>query len=419
MPLAQRRGSAQQAHTDAASTAAVSFLIGGSALNEACDILASASSCLQSETQNPNNEGHSSQKLAALYQKGKAAYNVICRADDASGAALSSDNIMPIMTPGNLAATSSSSACNSSQSSLSAAANNNTPLPRSRGSFSLTPHGNKSKMTPGLIHRKRSSMEGNGRIVCRSLSDTSDVSNNNNSSTPGHGNNNTNRGGGGKSATNTSAAKKQQQQKPNKADPPPEVLNFLKALNAGGSAAAGSPSTPPPSSSSTTTAAATKNNDDDDYNTTNNSRKRQSASYGPNHSAKKRPPPPPPRRQTSRSSVDADDEEHDESNNDKESTATTTRRTRSKRRGASSTNDSNTRVYDIGESVFVQVDGKHYNAIVKNVDFKPDEDDSEDVGDDNDDATKQVRAVYEVEFSDGEVLEDVGGDDVHSADEEE
>ena len=41
------------------------------------------------------------------------------------------------------------------------------------------------------------------------------------------------------------------------------------------------------------------------------------------------------------------------------------------------------------------------------------------MGDDNDYATKQVRAVYEVEFSDGEVLEDVGGDDVHSADEDE
>lgn len=413
MPLTQRRGSAQQAHTDAASAAAVSFLIGGSALNEACDILTSAS-CQQSETQNPNNEDHS-QKLAALYQKGKAAYNMICRADDAS-AVLSSDNIMPIMTPGNLAATSSS-ACNSSQSSLSAAVNNNTPLPRSRGSFSLTPHGNKSKMTPGLIHRKRSSMEGGGRVVCRSLSDTSDVSNNNNSSTPGHGNNNTNRGGGGKSATNASTAKKQQQ-KTNKADPPPEVLNFLKALNAGGSTASGSTSSTPPSSSTTTTTATTNDNDGDDENTINNSRKRPSASYGPKHSTKKRPPPPPPRRQTSRSSTDAD-EEHDESNNYKETTTTTTRRTRSKRRGASSTNDNNTRVYDIGESVFVQVDGKHYNAIVKNVDFKPDEEDPEDVGDDNDYATKQVRAVYEVEFSDGEVLEDVGGDDVHSADEDE
>ena len=413
MPLTQRRGSAQRAHnnTYAASTAAVSFLIGGSALNEACDILASAS-CQQSETQHTNNEDHS-QKLAALYQKGKAAYNIICRADDASAALSSSDNIMPIMTPGNLAATSSSSACNSSQSSLTAAANN-TPLPRSRGSFSLTPHGNKTKMTPGLIHRKRSSMEGGGRVVCRSLSDTSDVSNNNNSSTPGHGNNNTNRGGGGKSATNASTAKKQQQ-KTNKADPPPEVLNFLKALNAGGSTA-GSTSSTPPSSSLTTSAAATNNNDDDD-NTTNNSRKRPSASYGPNHSTKKRPPPPPPRRQTSRSSTDAGDEEHDKSNNNEDTT--TTKRTRSKRRGTSSTNDNNTRVYDIGESVFVQVDGKHYNAIVKNVDFKPDEDDPEDVGDDNDYATKQVRAVYEVEFSDGEVLEDVGGDDVHSADEEE
>ena len=402
MPLTQRRsvqGSAQQAHADAASAAAVSFLIGGSALNEACDILlaqqssqSSASSCPQTEAQNRNNIDHS-QKLAALYQKGKAAYNMICRADDTSS--VFSSDIMSIMTPGNLAV-ASSSAGNSSQASLSAAANNNAPLPRSRGSFtSSTPHGNKSKMTtPGLlIHRKRS-MEGGG--FSRSLSDTSDASNN--SSTPGSGNNNTNRGGG----------KSQQQQKPKKADPPPEVLNFLKALNAGGSTA----STPPPSSSSTTTAAATTNNNDDDDNATN-SRKR------PSVSTRKRPPPPPPppRRQQSRSSTDADDE-HDESNNDKETTTATKRSTRSTRRGASSTNGKNTRVYDIGESVFVQVDGKHYNAIVKNVDFKAEEDDQEDVGDDND-AMGQVRAVYEVEFSDGEVMEDVGGDDVHSADEEE
>ena len=418
MPLTQRRsvqGSAQQAHADAASAAAVSFLIGGSAFNEACDILleqqssqSSASSCPQTEGQNRNNIDHS-QKLAALYQKGKAAYNMICRADDTSS--VFSSDIMSIMTPGNLAV-ASSSAGNSSQASLSAAANNNAPLPRSRGSFtSSTPHGNKSKMTtPGLlIHRKRSSLEGGG--FSRSLSDTSDVSNN--SSTPGSGNNNTNRGGG-KSASNISAVKKQQQQKPKKADPPPEVLNFLKALNAGGSTATAPASTPPPSSSTTTTAAATTNNNDDDDNATN-SRKRPSVS-----TRKRPPPPPPPRRQQSRSSTDADDE-HDESNNDKETTTTTTttkRSTRSTRRGASSTNGKNTRVYDIGESVFVQVDGKHYNAIVKNVDFKAEEDDQEDMGDDND-TMGQVRAVYEVEFSDGEVMEDVGGDDVHSADEEE
>ena len=411
MPLHQRRsvqGSAQQAHTtDAASAAAVSFLIGGSALNEACDILLaqqssqpSASCPKQTESQNQTNEDHC-QKLAALYQKSKAAYNIICRADDAS-TALSSE-IMSIMTPGNLAATSSS-AVNSTQSSSSSTTANNTPLPRSRGSFS-TPHGNKSKMTPGLIHRKRSSMESGGRIISRSLSDTSDVSNNSG------GNNNSHRGGG-KSAINISAAKKQQaQQKTRKADPPPEVLNFLKALNSGGSAAAPS-STPPSSSSSTTTASAASTNNDS--NNASNSRKRPPvSSYAPKKSTRKRQPPP-PRRQPSRSSTD---EEHDDDEANEGTAPTTTpttmRRTRSTRRGVSSITDTNTRVYGIGESVFVQVDGKHYNAIVKNVDFKADEDEE------GDDVMKQHRAVYEVEFSDGEVWEDVGDDDVHSADEEE
>eukprot|EP00984_Skeletonema_dohrnii_P002488 scaffold862_cov76-Skeletonema_dohrnii-CCMP3373.AAC.6 len=414
MPLHQRRsvqGSAQQAHTtDAASAAAVSFLIGGSALNEACDILLaqrssqpSASCPQQTESQNQTNEDHC-QKLAALYQKGKAAYNIICRADDAS-TALSSE-IMSIMTPGNLAATSSS-AVNSTQSSSSLSTTvNNTPLPRSRGSFS-TPHGNKSKMTPGLIHRKRSSMESGGRIISRSLSDTSDVSNNSS------GNHNSHRGGG-KSAINTSAAKKQQQQqKPRKADPPPEVLNFLKALNSGGSAAAPA-STPPSSSPSTTTATAAASTNNDSNNNTSNSRKRPPASsYAPKKSARKRQPPP-PRRQPSRSSTDEDDHDDDEANEGTAPTTTTKRRTRSTRRGVSSITDTNTRVYGIGESVFVQVEGKHYNAIVKNVDFKADDEDEE-----GDDAMKQHRAVYEVEFSDGEVWEDVGDDDVHSADEEE
>jgi len=411
MPLHQRRsvqGSAQQAHTtDAASAAALSFLIGGSALNEACDILLaqqssqpSASCPKQTESQNQTNEDHC-QKLAALYQKGKAAYNIICRADDAS-TALSSE-IMSIMTPGNLAATSSS-AVNSTQSSSSSTTANNTPLPRSRGSFS-TPHGNKSKMTPGLIHRKRSSMESGGRIISRSLSDTSDVSNNSQ-------NHNSHRGGG-KSAINISAAKKQQQQQqPRKADPPPEVLNFLKALNSGGSAAAPA-STPPSSSPSTATATAASTNNDS--NNASNSRKRPPvSSYAPKKSTRKRQPPP-PRRQPSRSSTDEehDDDEANEGTAPTTTTTTTTRRTRSTRRGVSSITDTNTRVYGIGESVFVQVEGKHYNAIVKNVDFKADEDEE------GDDVMKQHRVVYEVEFSDGEVWEDVGDDDVHSADEEE
>ncbi len=407
MPLSQRRsitGSAQQVHTtDAASAAAVSFLIGGAALNEACDILLAQSAAgPQSESQNPNNEDHC-QKLAALYQKGKAAYNVICRADN------SAPDIMSIMTPGNAAA-KPLSAGHPSQSSLSSTANN-TPLPRSRGSFT-TPHGNKSKMTPGLTHRMREgSFGGNGgRIINRSLSDTSDVSNN--ISTPGGGNNNSNRGVTKSAATNASASKKQQQQKPRKADPPPEVMNFLKALNAGGSKAAPPASTPPPSTSSTIAAGATNNSNDSNA---TNSRKRPAAPSAPKQSNKKRAPPPPPRRrQSSRSSTTSNDEEHEEPNEEtKPNAEQTTRRTRSKRRVTSNANY--TRVFDIGETVFVQVDGKHYNAIVKDVDFKADEDEE---GGDNDDATKIQRPVYEVEFSDGEVMEDVGGDDVHSADEE-
>lgn len=413
MPLSQRRqGSAQQVHTtDAASAAAVSFLIGGSALTEACDILVAQQAALssasasgpQAESQNQNNEDHC-QKLAALYQKGKAAYNVICRADNAP-------DIMSVMTPGNAAA-KALSAAHSSQSSLSTTASN-TPLPRSRGSFT-TPHGNKSKMAPGLIHRKRSSMEGGGRIISRSLSDTSDVSHNNGA--PGGGNNNTNRGVA-KTATATTASvskKQQQQQKPRKADPPPEVMNFLKALNAGGSKAAPA-STPPPPSSSTTTVGATNNSNDSNA---TNSRKRPPASNASKQSNKKRAPPPPPptrRRQSSRSSTSNDDEHEKPNAETTTATTTITRRTRSKRRGASM-NANYTRVFDIGETVFVQVDGKHYNAIVKSVDFKADEDDQDEEG--GDDAMKIQRPVYEVEFSDGEVMEDVKGDDVHSADEE-
>ena len=407
--LLQRRsvqGSAQQANnTDTSSSVAVSFLIGGSALNEACDVLAaqsSQSSASFAQTVDPQNQTNDEEKeedhcrkLAALYQKGKSAYNIICRADDAASAALPSE-IMPIMTTGN-----ASSAGNSQSSATSS---NNTPLPRSRGSFlGSTPHGGHfSKLTPGVA-RKKPSIDVGGNVggrMNRSLSDASDVSNNS-SSTPGSGDN---RGGGKNAISNNPPAKKhhqqqqQQQQQPRKSDPPPDVLNFLKKLNAGGSSAAGA-SAPP---SSTTTAAATNNINDTN---TKNSRKRPPASYVPKPSTE-RPPPPPP--------SSTDDEEHNESN---QAPATaTTRRTRSKRANsrtaASLTTADNTRVYDIGESVFVQVKGKHYNAIIKNVDFK------EGSEDDEDDAMKQ-RAVYEVEFSDGEVWEDVGGDDVHSADEEE
>lgn len=50
------------------------------------------------------------------------------------------------------------------------------------------------------------------------------------------------------------------------------------------------------------------------------------------------------------------------------------------------------KVYGIGESVYVKMEGKHYSGIVKNVDYGSSDEESES-GD----------VMYEVEFSDGEV----------------
>ena len=367
------------ASNDAASAAAVSFLLGGGALNEACDILIAQSSDV-TESQIQSNKDHC-QKLATLYRKGKAAYNIISRTSDAS----SSDRI-PMMTPGNIAATSS--AAGSSAQTSSAASISHTPSARSRGSFT-TPHGSYSKMSSGVMHKKK--LENGGgvgkRILNRSLSDTSEASNHSAHGGGGNGNRTA-----GKIAINSSSKKQQQR----KSDPPPEVLNFLKALNAGGTTT----QTSVPSSSTLAGAA------------TNNSRKQPASTSMSKQNTRKRPSPPPPRsRQSSRSSTEDEDHE-DPTAAAAESTTTTRTRSKRTRTTASSTNKS--RLYDIGEFVFVQVDGKHYNAIIKNVDFKQFGDEA---GDDND-AEVEQRPTYEVEFSDGEVWEDVDGDNVHSADEE-
>jgi len=66
------------------------------------------------------------------------------------------------------------------------------------------------------------------------------------------------------------------------------------------------------------------------------------------------------------------------------------------------------KMYGIGESVYVRVDGKHYSGIVKNVDYGSDADDGGG-GDDDDekDGDNGGKISYEVEFSDGEIW-DVG-----------
>ena len=75
------------------------------------------------------------------------------------------------------------------------------------------------------------------------------------------------------------------------------------------------------------------------------------------------------------------------------------------------------------------MEGKHYRAIVKNVNFDNDndnndrsEEEDEDNGgkgeDDENGVTKRALALYEVEFSDGEIWDGLGGDEIHSDDEE-
>jgi len=62
----------------------------------------------------------------------------------------------------------------------------------------------------------------------------------------------------------------------------------------------------------------------------------------------------------------------------------------------------NNEIYGIGESVFVQVDGKHYSGIVKNVGYGSDDDDDD--SDNNEDGGGGAGKIsYEVEFSDGEI----------------
>lgn len=66
-------------------------------------------------------------------------------------------------------------------------------------------------------------------------------------------------------------------------------------------------------------------------------------------------------------------------------------------------------MYGIGESVYVQTEGKHYSGIVKNVDYGSDDDDVEDSG--------KGKVMYEVEFSDGEIW-DVEPKDVFENDDD-
>lgn len=56
-------------------------------------------------------------------------------------------------------------------------------------------------------------------------------------------------------------------------------------------------------------------------------------------------------------------------------------------------------MYDIGQSVYVKVDGQHYSGIVKNVGYGSDDDDEDDGGE----KRGGGGVTYEVEFSDGEI----------------
>jgi len=386
-------------------SAAVSYLLGGSALNEACDILLAARSSSQSsppqkeDSQKLPNEGegadHHIQQLAALYQRGKAAYDIICRADEAT-VAISSE-MMSFVTGGGNVATST----------LLSASATQLAGPRSRGA-SL------SKIAPVMLYRKKPSSDGGGTAGAsvgsggrknRSLSDAStDAASLTHHNNPANGNNCR-----GKSATTNNSE--------STSEPPPEVLNFLKALNAGGGG--GGSAAAACSATSTTTTNLSTDNNNDEGNTTS-SKKREVTSPPLLHSASKvsnkRPPPHPP----SRSSSQDEDDGNDDASNE-ETKATTPRRTRYNSRLASKTTAEDTRIYDIGESIFVEVDGKHYHAIVKNVDFQEEEEDGcggggGKEGGNADAMTK--RAVYEVEFSDGEIWEGVGGNEIHSDEEE-
>ena len=187
-----------------------------------------------------------------------------------------------------------------------------------------------------------------------------------------------------------------------KAQPPPEVATFLAALN-----------------SQKANAKAARMNRDEDLDITEgdgepsaSSQKQKAADRSnPPSTGRKRPAPPPTssRRTPRPKSESAENAEFmtPAVRSNKQAASEGSRSTRSSRRGQAATPTE--RMYDIGETVYVKakVDGKLYGAIIKNVDCFSDPSRGE----------GGVSMKYEVEYSDGEIENDVEADDITSDDE--
>jgi len=188
-----------------------------------------------------------------------------------------------------------------------------------------------------------------------------------------------------------------------KAQPPPEVAAFLAALN----------------SRKTNAKAARMNRDEDldpaeyDNEPSASSQKEKAADMiKPPSTGRKRPAPPPTSsRRTPRPKTESAENAEFTTpavRSNMQVASEGSRSTRSSRRGPATTPIE--RVYDIGETVYVKakVDGKLYGAIIKNVDCFSDPSRGE----------GGVSMKYEVEYSDGEIENDVDPDDITSDDEE-
>eukprot|EP01082_Thalassiosira_pseudonana_P005931 g5656.t1 g5656 contig2:991736-993010(+) len=391
----QRRSSANQSEL----SAAISFLVGDTALNQACALLMAQSDALfgpssvepkgvndtsdakssksseVSDTESMQQAAASSQsknlqeggehnistnytqQFETLYNKCKSAHDTIIRAEQ-SGILSNNATMTPVASSPYPNAMSTPRMAKGSAPSQKGVILHSMPPPPPALSGSCT-----SSATPATIrsrgnnpqyHMKRKpSSEGSVgvRSMQRSASDASDAT-----------------AGSNAERKNSLSA------------PPPSALEFLKALNnseaasvTGGVAKKRKEPSPPPSQASTASTSSA----------TAPSTKRP------------RPPPPPPSNTSSyagrKKAASSDDVEYDapESMPPTTPAASTSsslsgrRSARSASKRASPTANSGTtgKGYDIGQSVLVKVKGEHFTAIVKDVDC----------------------GRYEVEFSDGEI----------------
>ena len=372
---------------------AVTFL-GETAIDAACSLLRRQSEELFGvEGSNDGNASrtHYAEQFRHLYVKCKAAQDVIVKADE--------DGIL--RDPGSV---NPSPAYRGGQGKPELLPRGH-PMPRG-APMSGQPQAKRSSLMGASMHRPgRSSLIQSGNFSAAKKP-----------ATGGHANSHTSTGVGQKrqrslssseSVTvnkNSLGAKRSSGGKEGeKAQPPPEVAAFLAALN----------------SQKTDAKAGRMNRDedlgfaeDDDEPSASFQKHKASDRSNPPSTGRKRPAPPPSssRRTPRPKSESADNAEYmtPAVTSNKQVASEGSRSTRSSRRGPATTPTE--RVYDIGETVYVKakVDGRLYGAIIKNVDCFSDPSRGE----------GGVSMKYEVEYSDGEIENDVDPDDITSEDEE-